>query len=73
MRATDRAGTSSSTPAQRTFEIDRTAPDTIITSEPDRPFHEGESFGFRSTEDGHFECAIDDGAFRSARQATRWT
>ena len=59
VRATDRAGNVESEPAQRLFEIDRTPPDTTITSAPAGPFHEGEGFSFHGTEDGPFECAID--------------
>lgn len=51
--------------ATRTFTVDRTPPDTSITSGPNgvetadpRPL-----FTFASTEAGSFQCKLDDGAF----------
>ena len=58
--ATDRAGNVETEAAEHIFEIDRTPPDTTIISQPSGPFHEGEGFEFVSTEDGGFECRIDD-------------
>ena len=65
VRATDRAGNVELEPAEHPFEVDRTPPETTITERPSGPFHEGQGFGYSSTEDGGFECAIDAEDFRS--------
>jgi large repetitive protein len=61
VRATDAAGNTDATPAQYTWTIDSTAPDTNITSNPpSSTTSTSATFAFTSTESGStFECRLD--------------
>jgi Big-like domain-containing protein len=67
VRATDALGNVDSTPATRTFTVDRVAPETTITSGPAAGAKINDTtptFGFSSSEAGStFECRIDGAAF----------
>jgi hypothetical protein len=61
--ATDLAGNTDATPAERVFVVDRTAPETTITSGPPAGTRDAmASFTFTSSEPGRFDCALDGGA-----------
>ena len=65
VRATDSAGNTDAAPAARSWTVDATAPDTLITSGPSGDTPEGNvQFEFSSSETGStFECRVDAGAF----------
>ena len=64
VRATDLAGNVDPTPAQTSWTLDTTAPDTSFTAtEPDPTDDATADFSFASTEAGTFECSIDEGSF----------
>jgi glucose/arabinose dehydrogenase/PKD repeat protein len=69
VRATDRAGNRDSTPAERVWTVDRTAPNTTITSGPSGTVSStSATFSFASSESGStFECRLDGGAFVACR------
>lgn len=65
VRAKDLAGNVDPTPAERTWTVDTTAPETTLTSVP-APSTQSESatLGFSSSEAGStFVCSLDGGAF----------
>lgn len=64
VRAKDSAGRLDPSPASTTWTIDRTAPETTITSGPAGAVHTSVSFAFASPDPGTFECATDNGQFR---------
>jgi hypothetical protein len=65
VRAKDSTGNVDATPATRTWTIDRTAPNTSITSGPSGTVTATTAtFAFTSTESGStFECRLDGGAW----------
>ena len=65
VRATDAAGNVDPTPATFSWTIDKTAPDTSITSSPPSlSSSTSPSFEFSSTETGStFECSLDASAY----------
>ena len=65
MRATDEAGNTDPSPAEREFTVDTTAPQTTITAGPTGLINEATpSFSFSSSEPGSsFECRLDSGSF----------
>jgi hypothetical protein len=67
VRATDAANNTDPSPASFTWVIDRTAPNTTITSGPPTPTNQtNATFTFDATEAGStFECRLDAAAFAS--------
>jgi len=67
VRAIDAGGNVDPTPATTTFVVDRTPPETTILEGPEGPVHDPLlHFQFESSEEpASFECALDDGPFRS--------
>ena len=67
VRAKDAAGNIDPTPATRTWTIDRTAPNTSITSGPgSSTWSSTATFTFTSSESGStFECRLDGGSYSS--------
>ena len=67
MRATDVAGNTDASPAQFTWTVDTTPPNTSIGSTPNDPTNAtGATFTFSSTQGGStFECELDGGGFSS--------
>jgi uncharacterized protein YhfF len=66
VRATDAAGNTDSTPAARTWTVDVSAPQTIISSGPTDPSGPDATFEFSADEGGSlFECSLDGGGFVS--------
>jgi len=67
VRAIDGGGNVDPSPAEASFVVDRTAPQTTITEHPNGPVHDPLlPFRYESSEQPEeFECAIDDGEFRS--------
>ena len=65
VRAIDRAGNIDPTPAQYSFTVDLTAPETYIINKPTNPTRQtSATFTFYSSESNvTFECRLDDGAF----------
>jgi hypothetical protein len=65
VRATDAAGNTDSSPAQRAFTVDTGAPDTAIDSGPSEPSaNQRPTFSFSTGEPGaRFECSLDGGPF----------
>jgi hypothetical protein len=64
VRAKDDLGNPDSTPAARSFTVDRTAPVAEITSGPSGTVASGEtSFGFSAEPGATFECKLDEGPF----------
>ncbi len=65
VRAKDGAGNTDPTPASRTFTVDATPPDTLITSGPSGTTSDNTpTFGFSSTEGGStLECNLDGGGW----------
>jgi len=65
VRATDTAGNTDASPASRSWTVDATAPDTLITSGPSGDTAAGDvQFEFSSLEAGStFECRVDASAF----------
>ena len=65
VRATDEAGNTDPSPAEREFTVDTTAPQTTITAGPTGLINEATpSFSFSSSEPGSsFECRLDSGSF----------
>ena len=63
VRATDAAGNLDSTPADRSFTVDATAPALAIDSGPQGPTNEASpSFGFTAEAGASVECSIDTGS-----------
>jgi len=67
VRATDPAGKTDPSPALHNWTIDRTPPDTSITSRPSNPSGQASAtFTFSSPEAGSdFECKLDTAAYES--------
>ena len=67
VRATDVAGNTDASPAQFTWTVDTTPPNTSIGSTPNDPTNAtGATFTFSSTQGGStFECELDGGGFTS--------
>src|SRR4029079_1917439 len=67
VRATDQAGNTDASPAQFTWTVDTSAPDTTIDLVPPDPdARPSRSFEFSATEGGStFECELDGGGFAS--------
>lgn len=65
VRAVDGVGNQDPEPATRSFAVDTSPPDTVVTSGPAGPTRDATpTFGFTSTEAAStFECAIDTGDF----------
>jgi uncharacterized repeat protein (TIGR01451 family) len=64
VRATDAAGNTDQTPAQRTWTVDTVTPDTTITSGPTGTVTSSSAtFAFTSTESGSFGCSLDGAPF----------
>ena len=64
--AVDESGNDDETPAQHSFNVDTTVPDTTITQGPDGTTIPGPSatFAFEADEPGaNFDCKLDDGDF----------
>ena len=67
VRAVDAAGNIDQTPATRSWRVDTTPPDTLITSGPSGPTASKDaSFSFTSSETGSaFDCRLDGGSWAS--------
>ncbi|MBA2692458.1 MAG: PQQ-dependent sugar dehydrogenase [Rubrobacter sp.] len=67
VRAKDRAGNVDGSPAERSWTLDRIAPDTPITSGPSGTVRSSSAtFSFTSSEGGStFECRLDGGQFQA--------
>jgi hypothetical protein len=64
VRATDTAGNTDATPAQRGWTVDTTAPQTMIDSGPSGTTGGAATFAFSSSEPGSaFECRMDGGSW----------
>lgn len=65
VRATDGAGNTDTTPDFRTWTVDDTLPDTVISGAPNDPSgDDSPTFTFHSSElDASFECDLDGGGF----------
>jgi lysophospholipase L1-like esterase len=64
VRAVDLAGNADQSPAERAFTVDRTPPQTEITSGPGAFVTEGSvAFAFASEAGATFECSFDGGSF----------
>src|SRR3954447_25649002 len=61
--ARDAAGNTSGNSNTRTITVDAAAPTTTIDSGPDGPINHDPTFTFHASEDGSFDCALDDGNF----------
>ncbi|MCY1073568.1 kelch repeat-containing protein [Archangium lansingense] len=62
VRARDAAGNLEASPASHTWTVDRTAPDTALTSAPANPSNQS-TFTFSSEAGASFECSLDGAAF----------
>jgi hypothetical protein len=63
VRACDAAGNCDASPATRSWAVDTTPPNTVITTGPANPSSSSTaSFSFTSTEPGTFLCSLDGGA-----------
>ena len=68
VRARDAQDRVDASPAVATWTVDRTPPDTSISSGPEAPVHDTATFDFATTEPaGTFQCAVDDGPYSSCR------
>jgi PKD repeat protein len=67
VRAIDSVGNVDASPAEADFTVDTTAPQTTITAAPSGPFHDATlPYEYESSEPpGRFECALDEGEWRS--------
>jgi hypothetical protein len=64
VRATDLAGNTDPTPAEQTWTVDTTPPETTITSGPPGTTHStSATFEFTASEPSTFECSLDGAAF----------
>ncbi len=64
VRVTDGAGNPDPTPAERTWEVDLTPPDTTLTATPSDPTSQpAGTFAFSSEAGATFECRVDGDAF----------
>jgi uncharacterized delta-60 repeat protein len=60
VRAVDAAGNIDASPASQTWSVDRTSPNTTITSGPSAVTAQaGATFSFTSNESGTFQCSLD--------------
>jgi hypothetical protein len=75
VRATDAANNTDPSPANYTWTIDRTAPNTTITSGPPTPTNITDAaFTFDSTEPGStFQCRLDGAAFAPCTSPVNYT
>jgi Tol biopolymer transport system component len=75
VKAIDSAGNPDPTPAVRTFTVDTTPPNTMITSGPSGTIHvRNVSFGFSSSETGsHFQCRLDGAIFKACTSPKSYT
>ena len=75
VRAVDRAGNTDATPANYTWTIDLTAPDTSITAKPVNPSNStSASFSFSSTEGSStFQCQMDMGGYSACTTPKSYT
>jgi hypothetical protein len=74
VRSRDAVGNVDATPDSRTWTVDFTAPDTIITASPAAATNATTaSFSFSSTESGTFECKLDAGAFAACTSPKSYT
>jgi large repetitive protein len=75
VRATDAAGNTDPTPANRTWTVDTTAPDTSIDSSPTDPTTDTSAiFAFSSSDAGAtFECRLDGSAFTACANPETYT
>jgi hypothetical protein len=66
VRAKDAAANVDPTPAQRSFTVDTTPPQTTIESGPSSPTNDSTpSFGFSSEQGASFQCRVDSATFTS--------
>jgi myo-inositol-hexaphosphate 3-phosphohydrolase len=73
VRASDTNGTDS-TPASYTWKVDKTPPETTITSDPPASTSTSPSFAFSSTETGStFQCRLDDASYASCTSPKGYT
>ncbi|MCQ6561615.1 S-layer homology domain-containing protein [Paenibacillus mendelii] len=63
VRAVDAVGNVDPTPANYMWTVDKTAPDTTITSAPSTPLTSSATFTFSSNESGMFQCSLDGAAY----------
>ncbi len=64
--AIDEYGYEDPTPAEYTWTVDTTPPDTSITGKPRNPSNStSATFTFQSNEPGTFQCSLDGGAWES--------
>src|SRR5262249_39189344 len=74
VRATDLAGNSDPTPAERTWTVDATSPETTITSGPSGTTASGSpTFEFMASEPSTFECSLDAGSWTSCSSPKTYT
>ncbi|MCA1684303.1 MAG: fibronectin type III domain-containing protein, partial [Actinobacteria bacterium] len=75
VRATDAAGNTDPSPAQRTWNVDATPPETTITDGPNDPAStDTATFAFSSNESGAtFRCALDAAAFTTCQSPKTYT
>ncbi|MDQ3981816.1 MAG: hypothetical protein M3271_03940, partial [Actinomycetota bacterium] len=75
VRATDLFGNVDTSPAERSWTIDLTAPETTLVAGPSGPTASTEAtFEFSSADEGAtFECSLDGGAFASCTSPTTLT
>jgi RHS repeat-associated protein len=67
VRATDGAGDADPTPAERSFRVDTTPPQTTITGEPAGIVNEHTwpgSFSFAASESSTFQCRVESGSWQ---------
>ena len=68
VRAKDAAGNTDSTPASRTWTVDTTAPDTMITGGPSVSTDQTTaSFTFTATEAATFKCQLDGASWKACK------
>jgi DNA-directed RNA polymerase specialized sigma24 family protein len=71
VRAIDRVGNRDSSPARRTWTVDRTPPQTSIESGPNAISHKSSAtFSISSEANATFQCKLDDGAWADCAPIT---
>jgi hypothetical protein len=74
VRATDAAGNTDPTPAQRTWTVDTTPPDTTITSGPSGTVNSpSATFAFTASEAATFTCSLDGAAYTACSTPKTYT
>jgi hypothetical protein len=74
VRATDTAGNTDPTPAERSWTVDTTAPETTITSGPTGTTNSSSAtFEFAADEPSGFECSLDTTPFAACSSPASYT